>query len=638
MLILLVILVIADQLQFTADHSKLMKTLVDSLYKNKEIFLRELLSNSADALDKYKLTALKKNADVSNLEIRVIPDKENGILEIVDNGIGMSKQELIDNLGTISKSGTSEFQAEHSSDKDLIGQFGVGFYSSFLVADRVDVISTGKDKVQSVWSSDYSKGNGFTIENDTKNEKLERGTRIILHLRDSAKSFLEESRLEELISKYTQFISFPIKLRVDAPKEEESKKESSDEEDVEEVDMDEESEPKEKKTKEEPKEEEPKEPAPLFNFKQVNANKPLWTKSESDLTFEDYSEFYKKAFKQYEDPLHYIHFKASAGINDFKALLFIPKQATQNPMDPQSRHKSPIKIYVRRVFITDNLPDFLPSYLSFVSGIVDADDFPLNVARETLQASSTITAVKNRVKSKLIKSFLDLAKEDPELYNSKFWPAFGGSIKLGIMEDKKNSKKLSQLLRFRSSWHDREKDVADALDQGEGEAASVNHAEDDVLPENLVNIQDVQEQSKWEKETGITSLKSYIRRMRKDQKSIYYMAGENIATIKRSPYIEQLLAKGYEVLYLPDVHDEYLMQQFSEFQGFKIVSAAKDTLDLDDGEEQQELKDQFAPLTIFLQRHFEKYVDKVTISTRLTSSPGALIASGSGVSGNYYLM
>eukprot|EP00834_Sanchytrium_tribonematis_P001609 NODE_41_length_34096_cov_2.002235.p5 type:complete len:640 gc:universal NODE_41_length_34096_cov_2.002235:6603-4684(-) len=625
MLVFLVIL-LGEQLQFTADHSKLMKTLVDSLYKNKEIFLRELLSNAADALDKYKLTALKKNEEIGNLEIKVVPDKDRGVLEIIDNGIGMSKQELIDNLGTISKSGTADFQAENSKDKDLIGQFGVGFYSSFLVADHVEVISVGSDKKQNVWESDYKKGNGFTVTSGKSNENLERGTRIILHLRESDLHFLEKSSLEELIGKYTQFISFPIKLRV----EKEVSKEESEDDAADEVDM--ESDDSEKEKVDEQGIVEP------FEFVQINANKPIWTMSEKDLTFDDYSEFYKKAFKQYEEPLHYIHFKASAGINDFKALLFIPKSAPTNALDPKSRYVSPVKIYVRRVFITDNLPEFLPGYLQFVSGIIDADDFPLNVARETLQASSTLNAVKKRVSSNLIKEFLSLSKNDPELYNKKFWPAFGGSIKLGIIEDKKNQKKLANLLRFRSSWHDREKDEADVIDAGEGEAARPDHSEDETLPNDLSESDKiiVENQIKWEKEAGVVSLASYVRRMRKNQKAIFYMAGESIQAIKRSPYIEQLLARGFEVLYLPDVHDEYLMQQFSEFQSIPIQSAAKEGLELNDESNMEELTEKFSPLTVFLKRHFEKYVDKVVISTRLVSSPGALVASGAGVSGTCF--
>ena len=620
-MLILYVLLFADQLQFTADHAKLMKTLVDSLYKNKEIFLRELLSNSADALDKYKLTALKKNQEVGDLEIRVVPNEELGTIEIIDNGIGMTRQELVDNLGTISKSGTSEFQAENANDKDLIGQFGVGFYSSFLVADRVDVISTSiKDKSQSIWSSDYSKGNGFTVEKDTTNDKLERGTRIILHLRKEAKSFLDQSKLEDLIGKYTQFISFPIKLRV--PKKEEASEDEDEDEEAEEVDMDGNTEEKEPKVVKE-----------SFEYKQVNANKPIWTMNEKELAFEDYAEFYKKAFKQYEDPLHYIHFKASAGTNDFKALLFIPKQATNNQMDPKSRFVSPVKIYVRRVFITDNLPDFLPNYLQFISGIVDADDFPLNVARETLQASSTINQVKNRVKSKCIKAFQDLAINDPELFNMKFWPNFGGSIKLGMIEDAKNKLKLAKLLRFRSSWHDREQDEVDAIDAMEGKVVSPQH-DKDILPSSLSTEEkmEFELQMKWEKEAGVVSLSSYVRRMRKEQKSIYYLTGESITVIKRSPYIEQLLSRGYEVLYLVDVHDEYLMQQFTEYEGFKIQSAAKE-LELE-GEDLTELNEQFSPLTVFLKRHFEKYVDSVVLSTRVVSSPGALIASKMGVSGN----
>eukprot|EP00835_Amoeboradix_gromovi_P000968 NODE_37_length_31305_cov_0.348939.p4 type:complete len:765 gc:universal NODE_37_length_31305_cov_0.348939:2814-5108(+) len=619
-MLLISLLAFADQLQFTADHSKLMKTLVDSLYKNKEIFLRELLSNSADALDKYKLTALRdhsSDSDVSSLEIKVIPDKERGVLEIIDNGVGMSMQELIDNLGTISKSGTSEFQAEHANDKDLIGQFGVGFYSSFLVADRVDVISA-KDNQQSLWTSDYSKGNGYTVEKDTKHEPLGRGTRIILHLRDSAKSFLEQKELEELIGKYTQFISFPIKLRGEIKKDDVDE----DEDEVEEVDMDEDKDGKreEKKDMKESKE--------TVKWTQINANKPLWTMKESELSFEDYSEFYKKAFKQYEEPLHYIHFKASAGVNDFNALLFIPKTPAL-PTAVGSAKNNKIKVYVRRVFITDNLEDFLPNYLSFISGIIDADDFPLNVARETLQQSSTITAVKSSIKSKIIKSFIQLSSNDPELYNTKFWPAYGGSIKLGIIEDSDSKTKLAPLLRFRTSWYDVEQDVGDTLDEEvKGNVLKGANSEDDDEDDTPS-----QESLKWEKESSLTSFDSYISRMKKDQKDIYYLCGESITEIKRSPYIESLINNGFEVLYLPDVHDEYLMQQFKEYKKgeteYKLTSATKY-----EEKEDEDLVEQFSPLTVFLTSHFEKYVDKVVISTRLTTSPGALIAGATGVSGN----
>jgi heat shock protein beta len=440
---------------FQAEVNRMMKLIINSLYRNKEIFLRELISNASDALDKIRLLSLTDKSVMSateDLTIKIKADKENHVLTITDTGIGMTKQDLVNNLGTIAKSGTADFLShlqdasvnQPSEMNDLIGQFGVGFYSAFLVADKVIVTSKSNEDKQYIWESD---SNTFSVVEDPRGDTLKRGTQISLFLKEEAYDYLEQDTLRELIRKYSQFINFNIYLwssstktveepieddDEEVPAKEEEKKEGDDDAAVEEEKEDGDK-PKTKKVEK-----------TTWDWELINQSKPIWTRKPSEISKEDYNEFYKSITKDTNGPLTHTHFIAEGEVT-FKSLLFVPVTQPNESFNKYGALADNIKLYVRRVFITDDFKDMMPSYLSFVRGVVDSDDLPLNVSRETLQQHKLLKVIKK----KLVRKTLDMIKKIDEATYASFWNEYSTNIKLGVIEDAANRTRLAKLLRFR---------------------------------------------------------------------------------------------------------------------------------------------------------------------------------------------
>lgn len=592
----------SEKHHFQAEVSRMMKLIINSLYKNKEIFLRELISNASDALDKIRILSLTDETALhatKDLTIKIKADKENKVLHITDTGIGMTKDDLVKQLGTIAKSGTSEFFAKMQeggqSASDLIGQFGVGFYSTFLVADRVVVTSKSNDDKQHIWESDAA---SFSIYEDPRGEehKLPRGTTISLYLKEEAHDFLETHTLDDLVKKYSQFINFNIYLwkskteTVEEPIEEEEKKDEAPEEKKE----DEEDDAKVEDDKEEEKKPKTKSvEKTTWDWELMNGAKPLWQQKPKEVKDEEYAEFYKAITKDTEDPMAKAHFNAEGEVT-FKSILFVPKTAPHDIFSDYGKRKENIKMYVRRVFITDDFESMMPKYLSFIRGVVDSDDLPLNVSREQLQQHKLLKVIRK----KLVRKALDMIKKlmnDDEAYE-KFYKEYSTNMKLGVMEDHSNRTRLTKLLRFRSS-NDPEK---------------------------------------------MTSLADYITRMKDKQESIFYVAGANLKNVKDSPFVERLLKKGYEVLYMTEPVDEYCVQNIPEFEGKKFQNVAKDGVKLGNEDDAQEkakaeaLSKEFEPLTKWVKEEssIKDDIEKCTLSKQLTESPAVLVASSYGNSGN----
>ncbi|KAJ3384508.1 hypothetical protein HDU84_002901 [Entophlyctis sp. JEL0112] len=572
-----------EKFQFQSDNKKVLNIVINSLYKTKEIFLRELISNSADALDKIRFQSLTKPdalGEETDLAIRIVADKERKLLVITDTGIGMTSEELKKNLGTIARSGTSEFVSlleDKNADLSMIGQFGVGFYSVFLVCDRVSVASKSNDSPkQMIWES--TSENDFTIGVDPRGNTLKRGTEITLHLKDDAVEFLETTKLELLVKKYSEFITFPIYLWKEKVESYEPEAEDSfaNEDGVEDV----------SEESDEPKESKPNPTRTVHLWERVNQNKPIWARKPADLSAEDYNEFYKAFSNDMAEPMAYTHFSAE-GDNEFKAILFIPKKAPTNFLQKLESVAKNVKLFVRRVFITDE-NDLMPRWLSFITGLVDSDDLPLNVSRETLQKHHLLKAIKKKLIAKAIEMIRKVAGDETKYL--EFFKQYGTALKLGIVEDRKNQEKLSKIVRFHSS-HSTE---------------------------------------------GMTTLVDYKKRMKSKQPQIYYVTGSNLDDLRNSPVVEVPLARGYEVLYMVDPIDEYLLQSLREFDGTPLQSLSKAGLEYgdEDKDEESKIKEEFAELASWLKSTLDEYVETVVVSTRLAKSPTAVIANKMGLSGN----
>lgn len=538
-----------ENMEFQTEAKQLLNLVIHSLYSHKEIFLRELISNASDALDKIRFESLT-NADIldkdAELKISIKLDKTAKTIQISDNGIGMTKNELIENIGTIARSGSKAFieklTGDQKADSNLIGQFGVGFYSVFMVSSSVKIVTkrAGSDEPAMQWES---KGeNNFTIK---QADKKEHGTDITLYLKDDETTFVESWQIRSLVKKYSDFIAFPIYLPDEKGKDE-----------------------------------------------VINESKPIWKRKPSDITEEQYEEFYKQACGGFDKPIATIH-NLAEGILEYSTLLFLPTKLSPFEMYNHDR-KHGVKLYVKRVFIMENCKDLLPEYLRFIKGVIDSEDLPLNVSRETLQDNPMIRKMKKAIVGKVFAKLKDLADNEFDTYKS-FWKDFGPIIKEGLHSDMENKDQLLEIARFQST--------------------------------------------NGETEDDITSLKQYVSRMRDDQKDIYYITGDSRAIVEKSPHLEIFKEKGIEVLFLIDPIDEFIIPNIYNFDGKQLKSVTKGDLDLGDlgkeeKKEKKKVESKFKKLSERIKNILSENIKDVRITTRLKDSPCCLVTDENDMGAN----
>ncbi|KAK3184508.1 hypothetical protein Dsin_031794 [Dipteronia sinensis] len=580
----------AEKYEYQAEVSRLMDLIVNSLYSNKEVFLRELISNASDALDKLRFLAVTKPEllkEAADLDIRIHTDKDNGIVTITDTGIGMTQQELVDCLGTIAQSGTAKFlkamkdSKDAGGDNNLIGQFGVGFYSAFLVADRVVVSSKSPNSnKQYVWEGEAN-ASSYTIREETDPEKLiPRGTCLTLYLKNDDKGFAHPERIQRLVKNYSQFISFPIYTW----QEKGYTKEVEVDEDPAEASKDKQDETTEKKKKTKTVVER------YWDWELTNETQPIWLRNPKEVQTEDYNEFYKKTFNEYLDPLASSHFTTEGEV-EFRSILYVPAVSPQGKDDLVNPKTKNIRLHVKRVFISDDFDgELFPRYLSFVKGVVDSNDLPLNVSREILQESRIVRIMRKRLVRKAFDMILGISMSENKADYEGFWDNFGKYMKLGCLEDRENHKRLAPLLRFFSS-----------------------QSEDEMI-----------------------SLDEYVENMKPEQKDIYYIASDSVTSARNTPFLEKLLEKELEVLYLVDPIDEIAVQNLKSYKEKNFIDISKEDLDLGDKNEEKEkmMKEEFGQTCDWIKKHLGDRVASVQISNRLSSSPCVLASAKFGWSAN----
>jgi molecular chaperone HtpG len=557
----------AKRRKFKTEVQQLLDLVIHSLYSNKEIFLRELISNASDAIDRARFEALSDESileDDHDWKIKITPDKEAKTLTVSDNGIGMGPDEIDSCIGTIANSGTRKFLEQLQENKDnlppeLIGQFGVGFYAAFMVADKVTVITRRAGLSEAIkWESDG--GGSYTVDDATHEG---RGTDVILHLKEDMDEYLEEWRIRKVVKKFSDFVEHPICMDITR----------------EEVPRDEEGKPIEGE-----------EPKVTITEETLNSQKAIWQRPKSEITDEDYNEFYKHVSHDFTDPLEVLHWNVE-GLSEFRALIYIPSKAPMDMFMPESRNKG-VQLYVRRVFITDNCEELVPNFLRFLRGVVDSSDLPLNVSRELLQEDRNLRVIRKNVVKKVLDTLADMMEKNREKYEG-FWKEFGPVIKEGVASDFENREKLQDLLLFESS----------TAEPGE-----------------------------------LTSLTDYVARTPENQKDIYYITGESRDLVAASPHLEAFKAKGYEVLFLTDPIDEWVVQGLSSYKEKSLKSIAKGDVDLDTEEEKKEkeesrkqAEEEHKNLVEKMKELLGDKVKEVRLSQRLTESACCLVADEFGM-------